>query len=58
MTARRVGLLMAQGIVCLEAAGLLGDAPCLVEHRVRRFEAEGLAGLWEGERPAPLDRDW
>lgn len=43
-------LLVAQGLTCPEAAGLLGDAPRTVENWVRRFETKGLAGLWEGER--------
>lgn len=44
-------LLVAQGMNCPEVAELLGDAPRSVENWVRRFEAEGLAGLREGERP-------
>jgi transposase len=44
-------LLVAQGMTCPEVAGLLGDAPRSVENWVRRFEAEGLAGLQEGDRP-------
>jgi transposase len=44
-------LLVAQGMTCPEVAGLLGDAARSVENWVRRFEAEGLAGLQEGERP-------
>jgi transposase len=44
-------LLVAQGMTCPEVAGMLGDAPRSVENWVRRFEAEGLAGLQEGERP-------
>jgi transposase len=44
-------LLVAQGMTCPEVAALLGDAPRSVENWVRRFEAEGLAGLQEGERP-------
>src|SRR5271165_1879947 len=43
-------LLVAQGMTCPEVAKLLGDAPRTVEHWVRRFEEEGLAGLREGER--------
>jgi transposase len=43
-------LLVAQGMNCPEVADLLGDAPRSVENWVRRFEAEGLAGLQEGER--------
>jgi transposase len=44
-------LLVAQGMTCPDVAGLLGDAPRSVENWVGRFEAEGLAGLQEGERP-------
>jgi transposase len=44
-------LLVAQGMTCPDVAGLLGDAPRSVENWVRRFEAEGLAGLQEGDRP-------
>src|SRR6516162_11312530 len=43
-------LLVAQGMTCPEVAHLLGDAPRSVEYWVGRFEKEGLAGLWEGER--------
>jgi len=43
-------LLVAQGMTCPEVAQLLGDAPRSVEYWVGRFEKEGLAGLWEGER--------
>jgi len=43
-------LLVAQGLSCREAAGVLGDAPRTVENWVHRFEAAGLAGLTEGER--------
>lgn len=44
-------LLVAQGLNCREVAKLLGDGPRTVQLWVRRFEAEGLAGLIEGERP-------
>jgi transposase len=44
-------LLVAHGISCREAAGVLGDAPRTVENWIHRFEKEGLAGLTEGERP-------
>lgn len=44
-------LLVAQGLTCPEVARLLGDAPRTVEYWVRRFEARGVAGLTEGERP-------
>ena len=43
-------LLVAQGMNCPEVAKLFGDAPRTVEYWVRRLEAEGLAGLSEGER--------
>jgi transposase len=43
-------LLVAQGMNCPEVAKLLGDAARTVWYRVRRFEAEGLAGLRESER--------
>jgi transposase len=41
---------VAHGISCCEAAGVLGDAPRTVENWVHRFETEGLAGLTETER--------
>jgi transposase len=44
-------LLVAQGMTCPEVARLLGDGPRTLEYWVHRFEAEGLAGLREGERP-------
>jgi transposase len=40
-------LLVAHGISCREAAGVLGDAPRTVENWVHRFEKRGLAGLTE-----------
>lgn len=43
-------LLVAQGMSCREAAGVLGDAPRTVENWVHRFEGSGLAGLTDGER--------
>ena len=43
-------LLVAQGATCPEVGRLLGDAPRTVEYWVRRFEAQGLAGLTEGQR--------
>ena len=49
---RRHGLLLvAQGISCGQVGQLLGDAPRTVAYWVHRFEAEGLAGLVDGERP-------
>ena len=44
-------LLVAQGMSCAQVGHLLGDAPRTVAYWVRRFEAEGLAGLVDGERP-------
>lgn len=44
-------LLVAQDMSCPEVAARLGDAPRTVEYWVRRFLADGLAGLSEGERP-------
>ena len=43
-------LLVAQGMTCPQVSRLLGDAPRSVEYRVRRFEAQGLSGLSEGQR--------
>ena len=36
---------------CAQVGQLLGDAPRTVAYWVRRFEAEGLAELVDGERP-------
>jgi transposase len=49
-------LLVAHGISCREAAGVLGDAPRTVENWVHRFESRGLAGLTDGERPGRPSR--
>lgn len=49
-------LLVAHGISCREAAGVLGDAPRTVENWVHRFEESGLAGLTDGERPGRPSR--
>jgi len=49
-------LLVAHGISCREAAGVLGDAPRTVENWIHRFERDGLAGLAEGERPGRPSR--
>ncbi|HVR35890.1 MAG TPA: helix-turn-helix domain-containing protein [Methylomirabilota bacterium] len=49
-------LLVAHGISCREAAGVLGDAPRTVENWVHRFEKDGLAGLTEGDRPGRPSR--
>lgn len=43
-------LLVAQGLSCREAAGILGDSPRAVENWAHRFEKSGFAGLAEGER--------
>lgn len=43
-------LLVAQGMTCPKVAALLGDSPRSVVNWVQRFEADGLAGLSEGER--------
>jgi transposase len=48
--------LVAHGISCREAAGVLGDAPRTVENWVHRFEKEGLAGLTEADRPGRPSR--
>ncbi len=44
-------LLVAQGLSAREVAHLLGDAPRTVAYWVRRFEADGLAGLVDADRP-------
>jgi len=49
-------LLVAHGISCREAAGVLGDAPRTVENWVHRFEKSGFAGLTEAERPGRPSR--
>src|SRR5467141_791725 len=49
-------LLVAHGISCREAAGVLGDAPRTVENWVHRFEESGLIGLTEGERAGQPSR--
>jgi len=49
-------LLVAQGVTCPQVARLLGDSRRTVEYRVHHFEARGLAGLREGERPARPSR--
>jgi transposase len=43
-------LLVAQGLSCREAAGILGDSPRAVENWAHRFEKSGFAGLTEGGR--------
>ena len=44
-------LLVAQGMSAPQVAQFLGDGARTVEYWVKRFNAEGLAGLIEGERP-------
>ena len=49
-------LLVAQRMRYSEAARLLGDATPTVANWIKRFEAEGLAGLVYGERPGRPSR--
>jgi transposase len=44
-------LLVAQGMSCRNVSELLGDSPRSVAYWVNRFEAEGLAGLADADRP-------
>lgn len=44
-------LLVAQGMSSRQAAQYLGDSPRTVAYWVQRFEAEGLAGLADADRP-------
>ena len=44
-------LLVAQGMSGRQAAQILGDSPRTVAYWVQRFEAEGLAGLADADRP-------
>lgn len=44
-------LMVAQGMSCRQAAQLLGDSPRTVAYWVKRFEAEGLSGLADADRP-------
>jgi transposase len=44
-------LLVAQGMSAREVAHLLGDSPRTVAYWVRQFEEEGLAGIFDAERP-------
>lgn len=44
-------LMVAQGLSCRKVATLLGDSPRTVAYWVNRFEAEGLSGLADGDRP-------
>jgi len=49
-------LLVAQGMSSRQAAQLLGDSPRSVACWVQRFEAEGLAGLADADRPGRPSR--
>jgi transposase len=49
-------LMVAQGMSCRAAAGLLGDSPRTVAYWVNRFEAEGLSGLADADRPGRPSR--
>lgn len=49
-------LLVAQGMTCPQVASLLGDSTRTVVNWVQQFEARGLAGLAEGERPGRPSR--
>jgi transposase len=49
-------LLVAQGMSCPEVGRLLGDSARSVQYWVHQFEAEGFAGLAEGERPGRPSR--
>ena len=44
-------LLVAQGMSSRQAAQYLGDSPRTVAYWVQRFEAEGLSGLADADRP-------
>lgn len=44
-------LMVAQGMSCRKVAELLGDSPRTVAYWVNRFEAEGLSGLADADRP-------
>ena len=44
-------LMVAQDISCRQVAQLLGDSPRTVAYWVKRFEAEGLSGLADADRP-------
>jgi transposase len=44
-------LLVAQGMSSRQAAQYLGDSPRTVAYWVQRFEAEGLSGLVDADRP-------
>lgn len=44
-------LLVSNGISCYQVAEWLGQNPVTIQRWVNRFEANGFAGLQEGERP-------
>ncbi len=44
-------LMVAQGMSCRQVAEFLGDSPRTVAYWVTRFEAEGLSGLADADRP-------
>ncbi|MFH1980276.1 MAG: IS630 family transposase [Pseudomonadota bacterium] len=44
-------LMVAQGMSCRTVAGFLGDSPRTVAYWANRFEAEGLSGLADADRP-------
>ena len=44
-------LLVSNGISCYRVAEWLGQNPVTIQRWVNRFEADGFAGLQEGERP-------
>ena len=49
-------LMVAQGMSCRSVAELLGDSPRSVAYWVNRFEAEGLSGLADANRPGRPSR--
>ena len=44
-------LMVAQGMSCRQVAQLLGDSSRTVAYWVKRFEADGLSGLADADRP-------
>ena len=58
-----VVLYVLQGASSYEAARLYGDSPRAIEYWTHRLLSNGLAGLWEGDRPgrpgrlSPSDQD-
>lgn len=49
-------LMVAQGMSCRQVANFLGDSPRTVAYWVNRFEAEGLSGLADADRPGRPSR--